>query len=147
MSSFDDDLFNFLNSNQNLRFLQENPLKNCGCIIHLIRPGKREVCCKDKFHLKDLITIAKSSFSTLRATHIVFVVDEQIVRGEIPDEIISFIKHIHRPVRYYAMKPFESYENAHHESKMMQKASNFHHNELRVLAHIKTTISYHQHLK
>lgn len=140
-------IIRFMDKTMGFNFLRRNPRRQCGCIVHLIRPGKREICCGEETELATLRDMAKTSFVSLRTTPVRFLIQDdcddeniyRVVAGEIPDTIATYISYLKRPVRYYAVRPKETVDDARSETSARTKISIFQRNELRMLAHAQSS--------
>lgn len=96
-----------------------NPVKTCGCVVHLIRPGKRPICCGDAYKIADLANIALTKFYVTRGVTQTFrlVVRIDCDRGvtmdaDIPYEVAGAIQAFGRPLQVYLLKQGETIPQA-----------------------------------
>lgn len=143
-----------INTNMNLRDISSDqeiitfleayyPVRNCGCMIHVRRPGHREICCGSKIDIQDIKDIVVRKYGSMRLGNFKILIIPDInggyeIFGSLPDIFCSKIQLLKRPIHYFVLLENETYDIAmkiYKTRSIMHRRNRF---ELRLMAHLRS---------
>lgn len=105
---------------------ESNPETSCGCVVHLIRPGCRHVCCKKEINVENLRTCSKRMFRFLRETKfsLILKIADNVgvpMNDNIPQNVMNKVLELHRPLNIVILLPKENLFSAHYDTVLRKK--------------------------